>query len=309
MSQGVQRFVDTYFTLSDENSFVAKEFYHRTGIEIDEYFIDEELVEEKAFKEEKQKYEGKEKIIFQSSVGTKEFVIDLSDPVKPVLDIIDTVTGGNNRAFIENDPLPITPELMNAFKIYQNFGNVDVRDEPQYATMLFELIHNGYIAKDAPGKSYYSTAFSKGAIQSAMKKYYNLDIDPKMFDFPTEFSSEAAEPFVYQNEVLYIVDSSIYDEYKFIYTPIKVVQIADDLFYAKVQDTAFDFWAFHEAHPDVDYTHFWNSPLKEWPDIAQPFLKAQLPSYLLLKKNGEEYQLLYQGKYNLMDKELAEFNN
>lgn len=308
MSQGIQRWADTFYTLN-ENSFTKTEFEHLSGNSDEnipeQFFINNETTDEENFVKEMKKFAGEERFIFQSSAGTKEFSIDLSDPLKTISEIVNTLTEQNNKALIDNEQVSITSELQNAFNFYRDFRKIDVRDEDLHPTMLYELIFNGLIEKDAPGQGFYSTAFTKDTLRKAMKKYYNLDVDPSSFGLPKDFST--MELLVYENDVLYIIDSSFYDDYQLVYIPEKVVQVSDDLYYGKVQVKAFDYWAFHEAHTDVDYTEFWDLPLDMWPDITKAYLEDQLPSYLLMKKNGNAFQLLYQGKYNLLDEELKEF--
>lgn len=306
--QGIHNSVNTYFTLS-ENSFVEKEFFHSSGSTFEnipaEFYIDEQLVDEQAYEMEKQKFEGEERFIFKSSAGTKEFAIDLSNTKESMMEIVDTLTANNNEALLESESIKITTELTNTFNKYKNFGNMDVRDSSYYPSMLLSLIQHGFLENDTPGEGYYSTAFSKKAIQTAMKKYYNLEVDPATFGLSSDFSS--MDLLVYQNNTLYLVDTGLYSMMESVYTPEKVVQIADDLYYAKVNETLFDLWAYADTYWESDYNQFIKLPLTEWPENTHEFLEEQLPTYLLLKENGNEYQLLYKGKYNMTDKELAEF--
>ena len=306
--QGIHNSVNTYYTLSD-SIFVEKRLFQSSGSSFEnlppEFYIDDKLVDEQTFELEKQKFEGTEQQVFISHAGTKEFVIDLSETKKQVMEIVSLLTSENNSALLEKDAVQITPELTNAFNIFKNLGNVNVLNKDLYPSMLIDLIHNEYITDDAPGYEFYGTAYTKANIQSAMKKYFNIEVNPKTFGFSTDLSS--FDYLVYHNDVLYLIGSDSYDDYKNIYTPEKVVQVADNLYYAKVGVKAFDVWAFFESYYEVDYSEFLDLPLEKWPDFAKPFVENRLPSYLLMKKSEDGFQLLYQGKYNLTDEELEEF--
>lgn len=315
-THGVQSWTYRYFSLTDDfykdsldPYFDEKVFYYHTGNEYEDwpaqYFIDDIEVDEQTFDQELGLREGNEIMIFESSDGWKEFSIYTSESFNDVRDIVSELTAYNNTDYYLFDFVSLTPELEKAFATYKNFRNVDVRDDLLYPSMLYDLIRNGLLKEDAEGIDYYSTAFTKKNIQETMKKYYDLDdIESLFFQFPIEFSDDNPT-FVYKNETLYLIATDFYDQYQYIYTPEKVIELPGG-YYAKVDVKAFDFWAFHEVHPDIDFSEFWDQPLEDWPAIAEPFIYEELPYYLVLKTDGDHLKLLYQGKYNLTDDEVWE---
>lgn len=305
--QGIHNSIYWYYTLTN-NQFVETEFYASSGSTYENipssFAINEKAIDEATFKEEKQKFEGEEQQIFISHGGPKEFVIDLSNPLNQVLNIVDQLTANNNELLLSSNTVEVSEELAEAIDKYKTFGNVDTRDQSYYSSMILSLILSGDLENDSPGQWPYDTAFSKEAVQTAMKKYFNIDKDLGTFGFSPISSRELL---AYENDTLYLINTGLFSEYESISIPKKVVQVSEDVYYVKIEESSFNLWMFEEEHWDVDFMQFLDEPIENWPDIAKPYLTKELPTYLLLKKNGDEFQLLYKENLNLTDEELNKF--
>ncbi len=58
---------------------------------------------------------------------------------------------------------------------------------------------------------------------------------------------------------------------------------------------------------DFDFEKYKNLPLEQWPAHTKPYIEKELPTYMLLNYDGDQYQLYYQGHLTLFDGDIEGF--
>ncbi len=274
---------DHKFSLADEFS-IQKE-------KKNEYKVNGVSVDIQGYTERLDKYDGIEKFIIRSDAGKKEFGFSLSDPSAQIILVMDVLSVSNNHTLLEDDEISKPDEIISSIKDYRNFGNIDVRDPSTYTTMIDSLILNGVVVSDAEQYDYFGIGFKEETIIDAVKTYFDVDLIPSSLGLPSELTGYHWLHYV--NNGFYLPASDYYPQ-EVITAPEKIVQLSDNLYYAKVNNFNFNTMD-HSFNTEIQFkiTEFYDVPINEWPEHTHPYLTKALPTYLILKKVDNQYQLLY----------------
>ncbi|WP_346235364.1 hypothetical protein MKY04_04170 [Lysinibacillus telephonicus] len=305
--QGIEYSHNLFFTLQDKTISLTDEFYYalNNNFEEDNFFygVNGDTVDQQTYEKAFDTYAGEEQPIIKSSIGTKEFAMDLS-PISSLENVINTLTTDMGD-FANGKEATMTPELEQAITDYSYFGNIDKRDTLTYESMIAYVILHNIVESDAPGE--YGAGYTEQTVKNAVKEYFNVDLDPSSLDLPSEFDLENWNWMYYKDGIFQVAASDFYDDVV-IRNIEKIVQVTDDLLFAKVNDLNFDYMNHSlNTNLDFDYNPYINKPIEQWPDHAQPYLKRELPTYLLLHQNNNRYQLYYHGNKVITSEEIEEF--
>lgn len=237
--QGISYSVNEYYTMQNNKIVFANKFYDEEILDLKKqnYYINDKVVDPQTYDAEFTKYAGQEIPIFTSGYGTKEFVLDLSNPKEKIAQLVNSLTKDANTALLENKAVT-NDELEEHIQQYKNFGLVDYRDPAKYKNMVESLVYNQLVESDGPSQSYYDNGFTEQSILKAMKTYHDVDLDISILQLPRELelrSSEFSWLYLGNDGKVNVLATGFYLAEPF-RTTEKLVKVSDNLYYAKVNE-------------------------------------------------------------------------
>lgn len=305
--QGISYSFNEYYTMQNNKIAFANNFYDEKILDTNEqnYYVNDKAVDPQTYEAEFAKYDGQEIPIFTSEVGTKEFVLDLSNPTEQIAQLIYSLTKDINTALYENEEVK-NERLEQSIIQFKEFGNIDKRDPSTYENMVASLVFNGLI-ENSGATRFFGEGYTEEAVRNKVRKYFDVDVVIANLGLPTETDPSSFSWLYYVDGKIQVPATDYYSTTTG-RTIDKIVQLSDNLYYAKVNDYIFDNM-YHSIETDIDFdtAPYENKLMEVWPDHTKPYLESGLPKYLVLKEKDGNVQLLYQGYLNLKDDELAEF--
>lgn len=260
-------------------------------------------VSEQQYERKIQTYKGKELSLIQSTIGTKTFGIDLTNPLLTVETVLNNLTNDSSNTLLTNEVGSIDQNLEHFIQQFSNVGKVDKRDTSTYETMIGYLLLYNILEADVPGE--YGMGYSKQSVVKGMKDFFDVVLDLNSLNIPSEL--DPMHWMYLQNNAFYLVPTGYYRPLV-IRTVDRVVEIKENLFYVKIQDYNFDTMA-HGANTEInfDFDKYKDLPFEQWPEHTKPYIEKELPTYMLVNQKGEQFQLYYQSYLPLINEEIDEF--
>lgn len=305
--QGIEFAHHQFYTLQEHEISLAHDFYYTKNLNVETekpyYEVNTKEVDQQKYTKEFQSYNGNELPLIQSNIGEKSFGIDLTNPMATIETVVTNLTKDASETLFSNEEISLDKKGEHFIQQFNNVGKIDKRESTTYETMIAYILFNNILEANVPGE--YGEGYREKSVLKAVKDYFNVDVNPNRLNIPTEL--DPTHWMYLQNDAFYLAPSGYYNP-KVIRNVEKVVKVKETLYYVQVQDYNFNSME-HNLNTGIDFNFekYKKLPLEQWPAHTKPYIEKELPTYMLLNYDGDQYQLYYQGHLTLFDGEIEGF--